>query len=258
MSEAGNQAQASPPPWPGPRTAWGWPSQCRFCDAWGLGALCRSCQDRHVLPVALGQGGTRCIRCALRVPQGVRTCATCGVTPPPFASAQAAVDYDSPWDETITALKYGGDVGAARLLAQVLVAALAAAPDRQGTDLLVPMPLSPERLRERGFNQAWEIGRRVARTLRVPAEAAALERLVDLPSQAGQGRAERLRRLQGVFAPGSGIAPRLRGRRVALVDDVLTTGATAAEAARCLLACGASEVHLWVVARTPAPDTEPG
>jgi len=111
------------------------------------------------------------------------------------------------------------------------------------------MPLTSRRLRERGFNQAAEIARVVARSLRVPCPLRALERTRDAPPQSRLGRRARRANLRGAFR----CRIRLSGRRVALVDDVITTGATAHAAAQALRRAGASRVDIWVVARTPAP-----
>ena len=119
-------------------------------------------------------------------------------------------------------------------------------------DLVLPVPLSPERLRERGMNQSWELARRIGATLAIEARASSLLRLVDTAHLAALPSGERAARIRGAFSAAPGAA--LRGRHVALVDDVMTSGATAAEATRTLLAAGAATVQLWVVARTPAPD----
>ena len=160
------------------------------------------------------------------------------------------MDYAFPWRRLIGAFKFR----AALDLASPLAALLAQAVVRQGAlsaDLIVPVPLSPERLRERGMNQAWELARRVGATLSIQARSLALLRLVDTAHLAALPRAERGARIRGAFA----VAPvaALRGRHVALVDDVMTTGATVAEASRTLLAAGAGSVQVWVVARTPMP-----
>ena len=126
---------------------------------------------------------------------------------------------------------------------------LAAADDAQWADVIVPVPLSDARLAARGYNQAWELARRVAAAVARPAVPEALTRFVDTPAQATLSRAERDRNLHGAF--GVTDPATIVGRRVALVDDVLTTGATAAEASRALLQAGAAAVHLWVLARTP-------
>jgi len=148
----------------------------------------------------------------------------------------------------VSAYKYGGRPELAGPLSRRLLAALGEA-DRAWPDWIVPVPLAPSRLAERGYNQAWELARRVGRALDRPASAAWLQRTATREAQAGLDRAARQRNLRGVFSlkPGHPLA----GRRVALVDDVLTTGATAAEATRALLAAGAAEVAVWALARTP-------
>ncbi len=182
------------------------------------------------------------------MPDGVAECADCLRESPPYRQACAAVDYAFPWSGLIGAFKFRGALD----LASPLAALLAQAVRRQGSlsaDLVVPVPLSPERLRERGMNQAWELARRVGASLGVEAQPRALLRLVDTAHLAGLPRAERSARIRGAFAVAPGFA--LRGRHVALVDDVMTSGATITEASRALLAAGAATVQVWVVARTP-------
>jgi ComF family protein len=118
--------------------------------------------------------------------------------------------------------------------------------------MVVPMPLGPSRLRERGYNQAWELARRVARQLALPRDPRILERVHDTPRQMSLPTERRATNVRGSFAVPAGALRRLRGRDVALVDDVMTTGATAREAARTLLEAGARSVQVWVAARTPA------
>ena len=117
---------------------------------------------------------------------------------------------------------------------------------------VVPVPLGPARLAERGYNQAWELARRLAPALGTKANAHLLWRPADSAHQADLDRAERQRNLRHAFM----VDPRrhgdLLGTRVALVDDVMTTGATAREASAVLLRAGAAAVDLWVLARTPA------
>jgi predicted amidophosphoribosyltransferase len=103
------------------------------------------------------------------------------------------------------------------------------------------------------MNQAWELARRIAGPLGLETTPRMLRRLIDTAHLADLPRAQRAARIRGAFGIAPGQAHRLHARRVALVDDVMTTGATAAEAARVLLSAGASEVHVWVLARTPAP-----
>jgi ComF family protein len=186
----------------------------------------------------------------LRVPDGVTRCGACIAAPLPLAHTVAAVDYAFPWSGLVTALKFHAALDLADALSDVLVDAVqahGAAPP----DLVVPLPLGRERLAERGMNQAWELARRVARRLRVRADAGALKRRVETPHLADLPRDERAKAIRGAFATAPGASAVVSGRHIALVDDVMTTGATAAEAARALVAANAASVRLWVLARTP-------
>ena len=182
--------------------------------------------------------------------EGVSVCGACLTAPPPFARALAAVDYDHPWDGLIARFKFHGALDLAPALAQRLLAEFERA-DAPAPTLLLPVPLSAQRLRERGYNQAWELARRIGPALRCDADPHLLLRIKDTPHQLAFPPAQRAGNVKRAFA----IEPRrlaeVRGRSVTLVDDVMTTGATVAEIARVLLQAGASEVAVWVVARTP-------
>jgi len=223
---------------------WRLPGQCEVCRSWGAGALCAACTGRFVVPVP------RCRRCALRLPDGATLCGGCLRDPPPFEDARCVADYGFPWDRLIAACKFSGRAELAALLAERLAVALAH-DGAMRPDLIVPVPLSAARLAERGYNQAWEIARRLARTTGAPARADVLLRVLDTARQADLTRAQRLVNPRGAFMVAAGHAPLLTGRRVALVDDVLTTGATAREATHALLRAGAAAVDVWVIARTP-------
>ncbi len=182
-------------------------------------------------------------------------CGTCIHEPPLFERAVTAFDYASPWDRAIAAFKFRGALQWSAPLAQAL--ADAACAEREAVDLVTAVPLADSRLRERGYNQAWEIARRAARTLALPARHDLLHRLRDTPQQMQLNRQQRDANLRGAFMPGDANARRaVRNRCVALVDDVMTTGTTANEATRALLEAGARAVHLWVLARTER-DTAP-
>ncbi len=161
-------------------------------------------------------------------------------------------DYAFPWDRLVARFKYA----ATPELAALLAGALAAAAERANTPLpqaFVALPLSAQRAAERGYDQAFELARRLGRLAKRPAHARALWRRFDATPQAGLSRAQRLRNLQGAFVVPPRAQAAIRGRHLGLVDDVMTTGATAGEAARALLAAGAARVDLWVVARTATP-----
>ena len=159
------------------------------------------------------------------------------------------LDYGYPWDRPLAGLKFHERLDTLAILLRPLLAQLQG---ERGADLrVVAVPLSRERLRERGYNQSWELARRLARALALPARADALFRVRDTGHQLALHRDERARNLRGAFVVTPRHAAWVRGARIALVDDVLTTGATAHAAARTLLAAGARDVQVWVVARTP-------
>jgi ComF family protein len=178
---------------------------------------------------------------------GGRVCGHCLRQPPSHDHAAAAVDYAFPWDRLITRLKFRAQPELARALAQRLLEAIA---DRPAPDVVLAVPLGAERLRERGYNQAWELARRVGAARRLPCDAGVLVRGRDTPHQIGLDRAARAANLRGSLWVDPAAQPRIAGRRVALVDDVMTTGATAEAAASALRRAGAGAVELWVLART--------
>lgn len=223
------------------------PSLCAVCRGWGTQRVCDACIERFAVRSA------RCLRCALRVPEGVRLCGACLTDPPPFARTLAAVDYDHPWDGLITQFKFHGALDLAPALMQRLLSAFERA-DVPAPTLLLPVPLSRERLRERGYNQAWELARRLGRALHCEADARLLLRVKDTPHQLALPTDRRAGNVRAAFAVEPLRLAELRGRSVTLVDDVMTTGATVAELARVLLQAGAAEVSVWVVARTPRHD----
>ncbi|MEO5698368.1 MAG: ComF family protein [Burkholderiaceae bacterium] len=193
------------------------------------------------------------MRCALQVPDDVALCGACVTNPPPFVRTLAAVDYGYPWDGLITRFKFHAALDLAPALTQCLLAA------RRQSGMphpgwLLSVPLSGARLRERGYNQSWELARRLGRALRCPADARLLLRVRDTPHQLALPPQQRAGNVHGAFAVDPRRRDELRGRSVTLVDDVMTTGATLGEAARALLDAGASDVSAWVVARTPSPD----
>lgn len=184
------------------------------------------------------------------MPQGQMLCGACVREPPPFAQAVAALDYAAPWDGLIRHFKFHGQPELATPLSRLLVDALDGSPSAAPPpDLVLPAPLSDARLRERGFNQSWEIARRLG----LRADPALLLRIRDTPHQADLPLDRRAANVRGVFAVEPLRRRAIEGRHIAVVDDVLTTGATAAEMARTLLDAGAAQVRLWVLARTPAP-----
>jgi ComF family protein len=222
------------------------PSLCAVCRSWGHAPVCQACSDRFAAAIP------RCQRCALEVPQGVVMCGACLVDPPAFDAALAGVDYAYPWDGLVAQFKFNAALDLTQSLAERLRAAQAASSNAP-PDLLLPVPLSEQRLRERGFNQAWELTQVLARDLHVPADAHLLLRVKDTPHQLALPPQKRAANVRGAFALEPLRRGAVTGKRIAVIDDVMTTGATLAEIARVLKQAGAAHVDAWVVARTPRP-----
>ena len=217
-----------------------------MCRSWCADGLCACCDDRFAF------ARPRCATCALpwaALADGDARCPHCRRSPPPWAAAVAGVDYGYPWDRLLAGLKFHQRLDVADVLLRPLLARLDAA--ACAGLRVVAVPLARERLRERGYNQSWELARRLARARSLEARADALFRVRDTGHQLGLHRGQRAANLRGAFVVTPRHAAWVRGARIALVDDVLTTGATAQAATRTLLAAGAREVRLWTVARTP-------
>jgi ComF family protein len=199
----------------------------------------------------------RCPRCALPFATeggADHLCEGCSRRSPPFAWVTAAGLYGGTLRQAIRRFKFDGSFVLDRPLAALLRGALEEERPGFHPDLIVPVPLHPGRLRERTFNQALLLAVRLGRNWSVPVPRRLLIRPRSTPPQQGLTADERRRNLRGAFA----VRGRLEGARVLLVDDVLTTGATAGECCRVLLAGGAAEVAVAVLARAvrgPAPSS---
>lgn len=219
-------------------------ARCVLCAGAAAGPWCDACRDE--LP---GTRAARCPLCAEPTP-GAQVCGRCLREPPAFACALAAGSYAFPLDAVIHRLKYGRELSLARPLAALLVDRVRG---EARPDLVVGMPLSPRRMRERGFNQANEIARRVAAALELQFAPDAVGRVRDAAPQASLPLDQRAGNVRGAFQAHGRVA----GRTVAVVDDVLTTGASLNELARTLTRAGAVAVVGWVLARTPPPGAAP-
>jgi ComF family protein len=221
------------------------PGLCVVCRDWCRQSPCEPCLHR------LAPMRPRCAACARVLPTALPRCGECARPSTAFQRCIAGADYAAPWDRLIAAFKFHQQAELAAALSTLVARSVAAADDATRPALLVPVPLSRERLRERGYNQAWELARRLSRRLRLPARADVLQRSRDTPHQIGMSRAEREGNLRDAFWIEPAQRRHLQGAHVALIDDVLTTGATAHAAALALARAGASRVDVWVVARTP-------
>jgi len=214
------------------------PQDCLLCGVNAGGEmLCVPCL--HALPY---RDHLACPRCSLPTPTG-GICGRCLTKPPPFDRAVAAFDYRYPVAELVHAFKYGSQLALGRFLSDKLVQRLQS---ESWPDLIVPMPLYPSRLAERGFNQAAELARWIADATGLSLSRSALIKTRDTLPQVGLPWRDREANVRGAFACDADLA----GMRVAIIDDVMTTGASLGEAAKVIKQQGATEVAVWVVART--------
>jgi ComF family protein len=200
--------------------------------------LCRDCEDD------LPRNAPACLRCAMPLPRGTAGCSCCGTRPAAFDAAFAPFRYEFPMAELIHRLKYGGQVTIARILGIVLAHRLLER-GRPVVDALVPVPLHAAREARRGYNQACEIARFAGSVLGLPVLDRLALRLRATEEQAALPASVRRVNVSGAFEALAGCAP----ASVAVVDDVLTTGATADALAHALKRAGARHVEAWAVAR---------
>lgn len=247
------------------------PSLCASCQRWTRSRLCPACWLAHAPPQL------RCLRCAqvlpasalppsargtppspVPAPHAAETpslamahhpiCGQCLTSPPPLSRCIATVDYAGLWRRVMAAYKFHDEVGWTRHLCHWMHKASGAAQTLGDAELLLPIPLSNRRLAERGYNTAGLLaqGLDARRT-----KQGLLLRVRETPSQRGLHRSERVRNVRGVLAIDPLQQERIENRRLLLIDDVMTTGATLHEAARVLRAAGAADVSALVFARTP-------
>ncbi len=223
-------------------------STCKVCRRWPTAILCPACRQRWDQPIL------RCSHCADHAHATDPAGHACPLNPRHlWREAAARMDYATPCDQWIKRLKFGADWTQARDLARLLNECAPAQRLRAQADLILPMPISDTRLRERGYNQAALLARHwCGRDPRLHIDWLIKHR--HTPAQAQADRAQRLQQLEGTLSWG---APtrlhKLRGARVLLVDDVMTTGATLDIASSVLLQTGVAQVDVVVFARTPSP-----
>jgi len=218
------------------------PSTCTLCGGKSRDALCATCSnnysDRHT---------ARCTCCAIRLPELSHSlqCGNCLARPPAFDLTFAASDYAPPIDQLLQALKFHAKLPLAKAFGRLL----SELPVPPHADLIIAVPLSLERLAERGFNQSLEIARTLAHHWKLPLATNVCLRVKHTQTQASLPMHQRRVNMRNVFAIQN--SPLIIGKRILLVDDVMTTGHTLNELAHCLKRHGASHVTNFVVARTP-------
>lgn len=217
------------------------PSQCAVCRAWPAQPVCEACVGRFAQP------RPRCRRCALPVPTGQAECGHCLTAPPVLDACHAALSYEFPWSSLIAQYKFSGQAGWARTFATLMRSAPWVEPALDQADLVMPIPLSVQRLADRGFNQALVLARALAPH---KTEARLLLRVRHTAPQTALDRRARLENMKGAFAIEPLQAARVRGKRVVLVDDVMTSGASLSAAAQVLSEAGAAFITGLVLART--------
>ena len=239
-----------PPVFQQPGGVWRWlPSRCAVCHSWPQAPLCEDCISHFAQPLA------RCSTCALPLPATTwasapttgRRCGACLKSPPPLDLCLSATAYAWPWVDLIAQLKFHGQPGWARALGSLMLNAPWVEDTLAQADCVVPIPLSAERLAERGYNQSLLLAHQISAA---KTQAELLLRTRHTPSQRTLPRAQRLANLTGAFAIDPLRMAEVRGQRVVLVDDVMTSGASLHTAARVLLQAGAAQVSALVLART--------
>lgn len=223
------------------------PSACSLCgkslQSSRQPTLCGDCLEEFAL-----FEGPRCTRCALPFPDfggEDHLCGQCLRQPPPFSGVTALGIHEGLLRQAIHRFKYEGAIHLARPLGNLLASALTAAGSAAHYDLLVPVPLHPQRLRKRTYNQALLIAQVLAAKWKTPVEKRLLRRGLPTKAQQGLSLAARMKNLSGAFD----LKAPLSGKKILLIDDVMTTGATVSECAASLCAGGASTVHVAVLAR---------
>jgi len=208
------------------------------------GHLCGACWGklRMITP-------PHCVHCGIPFEVGELMDAECGAcmrAPPAFDWARAAVIYEDEAKSLILHLKYSGEGAGVPAIGRMMAGAVAAMPRM---DVIMPVPLHPRRLFARRFNQSQLLGKAISRNLGIPLDCFSLTRKRATPSQGQLSRKGRKRNVKGAFA----VTGDVRGKRILLVDDVLTTGATASACASALKRAGAGEVGLAAFARVKGP-----
>jgi ComF family protein len=219
------------------------PSCCALCGQQCTGVLCAPCRVHYTQP------RRRCIQCAnpLADHEPVARCGGCIKATPAFDATVTAVDYAAPFDALVLHLKFGAQLALAPMCAQLVRDAMLSSDALALPDVLCPVPLGPQRLAARGFNQALEIARPLARVLGVPLEARLMARPVDTPAQSTMTPVARRDNVRRAFV----VEGDVDGKHVGVVDDVMTSGHTLDAVAHTLKAAGAVRVTNLVFARTP-------
>ncbi len=218
-------------------------SPCLLCQHPSVRALCDACLT------SLPQMNASCIRCALPLHDDNTICGACLSKPPSFDSAMIPWPYEYPIAELVKRFKVG-DLACGHALTETLLARVKSS--TPSVDMICPVPLHWRRQLWRGFNQAAFMAAQISRALNLPAHPC-LQRHQATSKQQYLNRRERLKNLRHAFRPHPKHLAQIANASIALVDDVVTTQATVEILASQLKKAGAKQVHIWALARTPAP-----
>ena len=222
------------------------PAQCALCAGSCHGVVCSPCRQQY-----LEQTRRRCRQCANPLADVAILCGRCLRRPPAYDATWTAVDYAAPVDQLLLQLKFGARLAIAPLFAQLLAAAVRRDSGWDAPQVLCPVPLGPARLVERGYNQALEIARPLARSLDTALQARLAIRVRETRAQSGVAPRERRANLAQAFMVAPQHAGQVVGRHVGIVDDVMSSGHTVHALAAALKRAGARKVTVLVAARTP-------
>jgi len=217
------------------------PQNCMLCSGTNGGelALCPECLN----DLPWHQTGV-CPQCALPSHNN-HICGNCLNSAPAFDTTRALFRYAYPLDAMLQRYKYQQNLNIAQTFSALIQEKFN---DLSSFNRIIPMPLHPKRLAERGFNQSLEIARLLAKNLHIELDIESCRRIKFSPPQASLPHKARIKNMRGAFHCGTSLA----GQRIILLDDVMTTGASLHELASTVKAAGASHVECWVIARTPA------
>lgn len=225
------------------------PGTCQVCARWPAQPVCTACSARFAQPRA------RCGTCARPLQGPHPRCGAClsEKHPSVLDTCLAAVDYAYPWDQLVARFKFRQEPALAQPLAALMLRNPQLSELLRQCDWIVPIPVTPSRLAERGYNQAWELVKALHRLSGLdspPGWATALQRRGHTPDQHNLPAQQRMNNLKDAFHVEAADALRLRGKHVLLIDDVSTTGATLRAAAQVLRRGGANRVSAAVFAHT--------
>ncbi len=216
---------------------------CIFCDTLSKRDidLCATCEDG--LPVLKNY----CVRCAEPLPKGQDTCGFCLNISPAIIKTIALFSYQPPINRLLTNIKFGNNLIGARVLGELLANRLVVEyKNKTMPEVIIPVPLHPDRLHERGYNQALELVKPAAKRLQIPIDRFMVKRVKNTLAQAMLSAKERTQNIKQAFY----VSPELRYQYVAVVDDVITTGNTVNELCNSLVNNGVKRIDVWCFARS--------